>query len=573
MRFLGLLDALCQWVLVRPTGVSVTVSAGDEAARTDQDSLPPRPGPRLRAAALAFGLPGEWPEATPPCRVVKERRATPRHLPGPPPDPPRLPLPNLALAGDWTDTVLPATIEAAIRSGQVAAHAPCTLTPRPRWRRSAWPSARDGPLSLDRRRALLEALVATLLRHAEAIAAAIDADFGGRSREETLLAEVKLVVDAARHARRHLRRWARPRRVGVPFPFRPACARQEPVPKGVIGIMAPWNYPLQLALMPAVDALAAGNRIAVKPSEATPRIAALLEDLLREALGEDIARVVQGGTEVAARFAGLPWDHLVFTGGTETGRLVMRAAAANLVPLTLELGGKCPVVVLPGADLAAAARAILIGKVVNAGQTCIAPDTVLLLGHARADFIAACRATGLGLAETAVVNGRQAARLDGAAGRGGADAAGGGWPRPAPRPGAGRGAARTTGCMRRRSSAPPWPWCRCRTSPRPSAGSPPGRRRWRSTCWAPTGRRRAAIAAGTRSGAIVEGRCLEYAAFPALPFGGVGASGFGRRNGEEGFLAFSSLRARVEHGRWSLSRLLDPPRGARGKALIRRILR
>jgi coniferyl-aldehyde dehydrogenase len=118
--------------------------------------------------------------------------------------------------------------------------------------------SRDGPLSFDRRRALLEALVATLLRHAEAIAAAIDADFGGRSREETLLAEVKLVVDAARHAARHLHRWARPRRIGVPFPFWPTSARQEPVPKGVIGIMAPWNYPLQLALMPAVDALAEG---------------------------------------------------------------------------------------------------------------------------------------------------------------------------------------------------------------------------------------------------------------------------------------------------------------------------
>lgn len=125
VRFLGLLDALCQWVLVRPTGVSVTVSAGDEAARADQDSLAPRAWSELRATALAFGLPGDWPEAAPPCRVVKERRATPRHTPGPPPRPPRLPLPNLALAGDWTDTLLPATIEAAIRSGEAAAHALC----------------------------------------------------------------------------------------------------------------------------------------------------------------------------------------------------------------------------------------------------------------------------------------------------------------------------------------------------------------------------------------------------------------------------------------------------------------
>jgi predicted NAD/FAD-dependent oxidoreductase len=123
VRFLGLLDALCQWVLVRPAGVSVTVSAGDAAARADQDGLAPLAWAELRAAALAFGLAGDWPEAPPPCRVVKERRATPRHLPGPPPRPARLPLANLALAGDWTDPVLPATIEAATRSGEAAARA------------------------------------------------------------------------------------------------------------------------------------------------------------------------------------------------------------------------------------------------------------------------------------------------------------------------------------------------------------------------------------------------------------------------------------------------------------------
>jgi hypothetical protein len=120
-RFLGMLDALCQWVLVRPAGVSVTVSAGDDAAREDPGVIGPRAWAELRQAALAFGLPGDWPAAPPPCRVVKERRATPRHAPGTTLRPPRLPLPNLALAGDWTDPVLPATIEAAIRSGEAAA--------------------------------------------------------------------------------------------------------------------------------------------------------------------------------------------------------------------------------------------------------------------------------------------------------------------------------------------------------------------------------------------------------------------------------------------------------------------
>ncbi|TCZ62900.1 aldehyde dehydrogenase family protein [Roseicella aquatilis] len=432
--------------------------------------------------------------------------------------------------------------------------------------------ARDGALPLDRRRALLRDLAALLLRRADDIAAAIDADYGGRCIEESLLAEVKLTVDAARHAAARLHRWARPRRVGVPFPFRPARAAVEPVPKGIIGIMAPWNYPLQLALLPAVDAVAAGNRVAIKPAEATPRTAALIAELLAEAWGEDIARVVQGGPEVAAAFAAQPWDHLVFTGGTETGRRVMQAAAANLVPLTLELGGKCPALVLPGADLARATGAILAGKIVNAGQTCIAPDTVLLVGHAPEEFAAACRATGLGLPETVVVNDRQAARLD-ALCQGA---------RLTPLAAAGPGRRRALALAEAPPDHPlhrteifgpvlavqPLPdldaaiaWIAER--PRPLAvylfGAGP--------------EEEARIAAGTRSGALVSGRCLEYAAFPALPFGGIGESGFGRRNGEAGFLEFSLLRARVAQGGWSLSRLLDPPRGARARALIRRILR
>ncbi|HYF07577.1 MAG TPA: aldehyde dehydrogenase family protein, partial [Acetobacteraceae bacterium] len=140
--------------------------------------------------------------------------------------------------------------------------------------------SRDGAPSLDQRRGALAALAAEVLRRGEEIAAAADADYGGRSRTETLLADVRLVADAALHARRHLRRWARPRRAGVPFPFLPARAWVEPRPKGVIGIMAPWNYPVQLALVPAVDAIAAGNRVAVKPSEYVPRTAALIAEIL-----------------------------------------------------------------------------------------------------------------------------------------------------------------------------------------------------------------------------------------------------------------------------------------------------
>lgn len=434
---------------------------------------------------------------------------------------------------------------------------------------------RDGhALPPERRRALLDALVAMLLREAEAIAAAVDADYGGRCVEETLLADVKLVVDAARHARRRLARWARPRRVGVPFPFWPARAAVEPVPKGIVGIMAPWNYPVQLLLLPAVDAIAAGNRVVLKPSEAVPRTAALLAALLPQALGEDVVRVVQGGPEVAAAFAAQPWDHLVFTGGTATGRKVMRAAAEHLVPLTLELGGKCPAILLPGAELAGAARAILAGKSINAGQTCIAPDTVLLVGHGRDAFLAACRATGIALPETMVVNDTQAARLDRLAAGAtltplGADGA-------APRHRALALAEAPAGHALQAEeifgpllALQPCPdldaaiaWIAAREPP------------LAIYLFGATAEEEAQVAARTRSGAIVHGRAVEYAAFPGLPFGGVGASGFGRRNGEAGFLEFSTLRARVRQtARFSLVRLMDPPRSARARALVRRILK
>ncbi|MGG5811415.1 aldehyde dehydrogenase family protein [Falsiroseomonas sp. CW058] len=430
--------------------------------------------------------------------------------------------------------------------------------------------ARDGAPDLPQRRALLDALAEALLARAEAIAAALDADYGGRSRHDTLLADVVCTVDAARHSRRHLRRWARPRRVAVPFPFRPASAREVPVPKGVVGIMAPWNYPVQLALWPVVDAVAAGNRVAVKPSEHTPRTAALLAELLDAALGPDMARTVQGGPEVARDFAAQPWDHLVFTGGTETGRRVAEAAARNLVPVTLELGGKCPAIVLPGADLAAAARSILAGKAVNAGQTCVAPDTVLLVGHGADAFRRACLATGIALPEGAIASDAQAARLDAlTAGLAlhplGAD--GPGRRRALALAEAPEGSAIATeeifgpvlAVAPQPDLAAAIAWVAARPSP------------LAIYLFGATAAEEAAVMAGTRSGAVVSGRAVEYVAFPALGFGGVGASGQGRYHGLRGFEEFSNLRAVVRHGGWSLSRLFDLPRKRFATRLINRL--
>lgn len=422
--------------------------------------------------------------------------------------------------------------------------------------------AEDGAPGLDQRRAFLHALSRAVMSRAAAIAAAAHADFGARSAEDTLLADVKIIADAASHLRRNLRRWMRPSRASVPFPFQPARAWSECVPKGVIGIMAPWNYPVQLALLPALDAIAAGNRVVLKPSEHTPRCTALLTEIVAEALGPRMGLVVEGGPEVARDFAATPWDHLVFTGGTETGRKVMAAAAPHLTPLTLELGGKCPALVLPGADLARAARDILVAKAVNAGQTCIAPDTVLLVGHAAADFARTARAAGVGVTGTRVINTTQEARLARIAGDAGVD-----WLEPD-----GIGLAPATGGLGREEIFGPvlaveectelaaaLEWVRAR--PHPLA----------IYLFGATRAEEAAVAAGTRSGAIVTGRALEYAAITALPFGGVGESGFGRRNGEAGFREFSNLRARVRHGGWSLARLFDRPHSGFARKLIRRL--
>ena len=403
----------------------------------------------------------------------------------------------------------------------------------------------------EERRALLATLRQSLLARAADAAAAADADFGGRSEVDTLLADVLLVADAARHSRARLTRWARPRRQPVPYPFWPARAAIEPQPKGVIGIMAPWNYPIQLALMPVVDAIAAGNRVVVKPSEYAPRCAALIRDVLAT-LG-DAARCVTGDAAVAADFAAQPWDHLVFTGSTDTGRKVMAAAAANLTPLTLELGGKCPALVLPGADLARAAQAILTAKAINAGQTCVAPDTVWLIGHSIADFIAAARATGITGGETAVMQPARLERL-----RAGASIVDG-WLATAP----------NDHPLHQEEIFGPLLALREATLDQAmaAAGTPLA-----IYLFGATQAEEALVAAGTRSGALVCDRALDYAAFHALAFGGVGQSGFGRRNGEAGFLEFSNLRARVRHGRFSLARMFDAPRTARALAMARRLV-
>lgn len=221
--------------------------------------------------------------------------------------------------------------------------------------------------------------------------AAVGADFGSRSRHETLLTDAMTVLAEIDHTLRHLRRWMRPQRKSVDWLFLPARAQMRFQPLGVVGVISPWNYPVNLALVPLVSAIAAGNHVYLKPSEHAPRTSDFLASLLAEVFPADRVAVALGGADVAAAFSALPFDHLFFTGSTAVGRHVMAAAAANLTPVTLELGGKSPAILAPGYPLATAAARIATGKWLNAGQTCIAPDYVLVPRESRDAFAEALR--------------------------------------------------------------------------------------------------------------------------------------------------------------------------------------
>jgi coniferyl-aldehyde dehydrogenase len=215
-------------------------------------------------------------------------------------------------------------------------------------------------------------------QYADRLAAAISSDFGNRARQETLLADVFTVVSAAKHAQSHLRGWMRARRVPTALHFLPASNRLLRQPLGVVGVVSPWNYPYYLAMAPALAALAAGNRVMIKPSELTPATSALLARMVAEFFAPDEMQVITGDAEVGRAFTQLPFDHLFFTGSTAVGRQVALAAAQNLTPVTLELGGKSPALIDRSCNLPLTAERLAYGKLLNAGQTCVAPDYLLV---------------------------------------------------------------------------------------------------------------------------------------------------------------------------------------------------
>jgi coniferyl-aldehyde dehydrogenase len=239
----------------------------------------------------------------------------------------------------------------------------------------------DGPPDLHARLHRIDRLLALVLENTDAFVDAMGADFGTRSRAASLFTELVGMIPVIEHTRSHVAQWMKVTQLMRPARMFGLKAQVEPTPLGVVGIIGPWNFPLNLVVLPATAAFAAGNRVMIKMSEITPRTAALMEELAPRYFDSTELAVVTGGPDVAATFASLPFDHLFFTGSPDVGALVQREAAQNLVPVTLELGGKNPVVVAPGsgrADIDTAAARIASARMVNGGQVCVCPDYVLV---------------------------------------------------------------------------------------------------------------------------------------------------------------------------------------------------
>jgi coniferyl-aldehyde dehydrogenase len=246
------------------------------------------------------------------------------------------------------------------------------------------------PLGLGKRLEALDILSQSIVNRQEAIIEAVKADFGQRSARETRLLEIFPLVDEIRYLKRNLRRWMQPRSATTNWQFLPSRTQIVYQPLGVVGVIGAWNYPVLLTLSPLANAIAAGNHVMVKPSEHAPAAAETLRQMIGEAFPEEYVAVVTGGREIAAACSALPFYHILFTCSQEVGRLVMKAAAENLTPVTLELGGKSPALVHESYPMATAADRICSAKFWNAGQTCVAPDYALVPSTKMDEFVRDC---------------------------------------------------------------------------------------------------------------------------------------------------------------------------------------
>lgn len=441
-------------------------------------------------------------------------------------------------------------------------------------------------LERKRRLRLLRRLVA---ENQELICTAIAADFGHRSHDETLFAEIIPTLSTIDYHLRKLPKWMRPERRLSHWTFLPSRAAVHYQPKGVVGIIVPWNYPLYLATGPLVSALAAGNHAMIKMSEATPEFAKCFANLIARYFDASLVTVVEGDVEVAVAFGQLPFDHLLFTGSTTVGKAVMRAAAEHLTPVTLELGGKSPAFIGARAPLAESARRIAFAKGMNAGQTCVAPDYVLVQEDQAAAFIEHYKQAMAHFYPdyrdnpdySAVVNERQRKRL--LTWLKEAEAQGAQWHAPWPLaddwqkqpklpPLLVTGAPDSTTLMQEEIFGPWLPVVTYRQEadaiayinarPRPLALYYFGYQR--ST--------RDALITDTHSGGLMTNNALVHVAYDQLPFGGIGPSGMGAYHGFEGFQTFSHARSVVQHGRLSAIPLIFPPFGRGVHKLMQRLV-
>ena len=287
--------------------------------------------------------------------------------------------------------------------------------------RASFTTALPEPMSVRRDR--IDRAIALLIDHADDFAKAVSADFGHRSREQTLMTDIMPSVGAMKHAKKHFEAWAKGEKRKATFPLGLLGAKAEVVyqPKGVVGVVAPWNFPVGMVMVPMAGILAAGNRAMIKPSEFTERVSVLFEEVVPKYFAEEEMAVFTGDAEVGMAFSKLAFDHMIFTGATSVGRHIMRAAADNLVPVTLELGGKSPTIVGRSADKKKAGERIALGKMMNAGQICLAPDYLMVPSDQESDVIEAVKAGVTAQYPkllhnddyTSVVNGRNYERLQG----------------------------------------------------------------------------------------------------------------------------------------------------------------
>ena len=427
---------------------------------------------------------------------------------------------------------------------------------------------------LEDRLAALRRLKTLLVDNQQLLAKAISRDFGSRSVDETRLAELLTAVEGINFQLKHLRRWMTPDKRKVGLLFAPASNQIIYQPLGVVGILVPWNYPLMLAIGPLATALAAGNRAMLKLSEYTPHFNDCLNRLLAEAFAADEVAVITGDADVAAAFSRLPFDHLLFTGSTGVGRHVMRAAADNLTPVTLELGGKSPVLIAKDANLQDSADRICFGKSLNAGQTCIAPDYILCPADQIPAFIEAYRRTFARMYPdfadnadySAIINDSQYQRLqellEDARSKGATlhpMAANGDAARRKMAPVLITGTTEEMTLMQQELFGPLLPVVPYTETDEAIAYINARPRPLALYLFSEDPALQQQVLHQTHSGGVTINNTLTHIAQEDMPFGGIGPSGMGHYHGHEGFLTFSKAKAVHRIGRLNGAKLAYPP--------------